>query len=106
MNRCLRNGVDADGREQAGGKQRRIRLVGVDVGFGVLLRAGLQVTDEAIGPEVGDVNGEQIRAGVERGVDANQIRPMPDRAELLAIDGDGGDLAHVAEVEPDGVTGA
>ncbi len=53
-----------DRPKQAGGQQRRVSPVGLNVGEGVLGRTGLLIADQPIHPRVHDLDPDLIRAGL------------------------------------------
>ena len=62
---------------------------------------GLGVADEAVGPEVGDVDFDGVVAGVKEGVGAEGPGLLPEGLSGFAVDADGGYFVDFAEGEPE-----
>src|SRR5690349_8292358 len=81
LDRLLGGGDETNRPEQAGGHERRVGREFADVGprDPLLFRPG-QVTDDAVGPEVGDTHHEAVPARSGRGGDVGAERRLPQDA--------------------------
>ncbi|NJO13651.1 MAG: hypothetical protein HC872_09515, partial [Gammaproteobacteria bacterium] len=95
----LRN--DAHRTEQPGRTQRRVRKISRPGRERVLLRARLRIADQAVDPEVRDVDRELVVATLESVCDVDAERWPPQSRELLAVERHGRELTDIAEIEND-----
>ena len=89
--------------QQAGGEQRRVlRELGHVGPRQTLLRRQRRVTDQAVGPQVGHRDFQQVAGGLNRAGDLDAERASPEHAQVLAVQPHLGDVLDLAQIEVDG----
>src|SRR5205823_3706462 len=80
--------------------ERRIGFIGWDDREGILLLdPGLLVSDQAIHPEICHRDFQRVLAGYDRLADVEYKRRVPDRSDMLAVQGDIGKFVHLTQIE-------
>jgi hypothetical protein len=69
----------------------------------VLVCGRLSVADKPIGPEVRDINFNDVLSGLPEAIDAHGKRLLPESACGFAVNADGSDFVHFAEIEPESI---
>ena len=69
----------------------------------MLASGGLRVADEAVGPEIGDVDLKDVLAWVERRRDVGGVGLLPKDFGGFSVDAEGGDFVDFAKVEQEGL---
>ena len=98
----FRRGHQLDGAEQTGNHQRRPAGQLADVGprHALGLRQEL-VADDAVGPEIGDADGQFVFSGPGRAGQVHAPGRLPQDAEVLAVEIDFGQFMDFSQIEPE-----